>query len=257
MSRKTPILPTVAALAACGASGPRPEWVRLPGGKFTMGAAAGGKRFDNARPVREVTVREFELSRTPVTVAQYAECVAAGACAEPGTDDFCNWGIKGREDHPVNCVDWHQAAAYAAYAGARLPSEAEWEYAARSGGLEREHPWGNEAPDCSRTVMSAGAHGCGSGGTLAVCSKPAGDTAQGLCDMAGNVWEWLQDNYADSYAGAPSDGAAFEGEGFVKVLRGGAFNLATPEPFRVYYRNGGGRGDRYGYIGFRLARDPR
>lgn len=257
MSPKELILLAAAALAGCGASPARPEWVRLAGGKFMMGAAGAGKIFSNAGPVREVSVRDFEMSRTPVTVAQYAGCVAAGACTEPGTDDFCNWGIKGREDHPVNCVDWRQAAAYAAYAGARLPTEAEWEYAARSGGLERDYPWGNEAPDCSRAVMSSGAHGCGSGGTLPVCSKPAGNTAQGLCDMAGNVWQWVRDGYADSYAGAPADGSALEGEGFVKVLRGGAFNLGTPEPFRVYYRNGSGSGDRYGYIGFRLARDPR
>lgn len=260
--RKIILLPLLAALCGCAAgrlpAGPSPaagDWVFIEGGKFTMGAA--GKDLPNAGPAREVSVKSFELGRAPVTVARYAECVAAGACAEPGTDDYCNWGEAGRGDHPVNCVDWRQAAAYAAFRGARLPSEAEWEYAARGRGLEREYPWGDELPDCSRAVMSAGAHGCGAGGTLPVCSRPAGNTPQGLCDMAGNVWQWVQDNYADSYAGAPADGRAFEGEGFVKVLRGGAFNLGDPGPFRARYRNGSGRGDRYGYIGFRLARDPR
>ncbi len=254
----------LAALGGCGGSlpaappGPAPaagEWVLIKGGGFSMGAAAGEPGFENAAPAREVSVGDFEMSRAPVTVARYAECVAAGACSEPGTDDYCNWGVEGRADHPVNCVDWRQAAAYAAFRGARLPSEAEWEYAA--GGRGRKYPWGSEPPDCSRAVMSVAAHGCGAGGTLPVCSRPAGNTPEGLCDMAGNVWQWLQDDYADSYYGAPSDGGPFLGGGFVKVLRGGAFNIGEPRPFSVRYRNGSGRGDRYGYIGFRLARDAR
>lgn len=233
------------------------EWVQIQGGKFLMGGGRGEKGFENAGPMREVSVKTFEMSRTHVTVAQYAQCVTAGDCSEPGSDDYCNWGAEGRQDHPVNCVDWRQAAAYAAFRGAKLPSEAQWEYAARGQGRVQDYPWGGEAPDCGRVVMSAGGYGCGSGGTSPVCSKPAGNTAQGLCDMAGNVWQWVRDSYSDSYSGAPSDGGAFKGEGFVQVLRGGAFNLGDAAPFKVYYRNGSGRGDRYAYIGFRLAREPR
>ncbi|HQC44850.1 MAG TPA: formylglycine-generating enzyme family protein, partial [Myxococcota bacterium] len=146
-----------------------------------------------SRPVHRVTVPTFEMSKTQVTVDQYIACVNVGACTEPDTEDYCNWIKSDRGSHPVNCVSWNQAQAFARWAGGRLPSEAEWEYAARSGGRDWKYPWGDEEATCERAVISEGGNGCGRGSTWPVCSKPSGNTTHGLCDMAGNVWEWVQD----------------------------------------------------------------
>ncbi len=134
---------------------------------------------------------------------------------------------KGRAHHPVNCVTWRQAKKYCAWAGGRLPSEAEWEYAARSGGQDITYPWGNETATCDYAVMDDGGIGCGTDSTMAVCSKPAGNTAQGLCEMAGNVWEWVEDYWHYGYDGAPTDGTAWVNDPprttSARVERGGTF----------------------------------
>ncbi|MFI5350372.1 MAG: formylglycine-generating enzyme family protein, partial [Elusimicrobiota bacterium] len=131
----------------------------------------------------------------------------------------------------------------------------EWEYAARSGGRDRKFPWGNEKATCERAVISEGddgALGCGKNSTWPVCSKPAGNTRQGLCDMAGNAWEWVQDRFHNSYAGAPADGNSREGPGANRVVRGGSFRLSA-ENARCALR-GGVPGDRDFTLGFRPAR---
>jgi len=200
--------------------------------------------FEGPKPVREVSIKAFEMSRTAVTVAQYAECVIAGKCTRPGSGDNCNWGIPSRQDHPINCVIWDQADQYAKFKGARLPSESEWEYAARSGGKSRKYPWGNAALSESLLVMNTET-------TMPVCSKPAGNTAQGLCDIAGNVWQWVQDKYQNSYNGAPNDGSAFNGEGKYWVMRGSCYNSAGYAQHDNYSR---GLGFNSICVGFRLAR---
>ncbi len=162
---------------AVGASVHPVEWVSISGGKFMMGTDEGTSGFENAYPVREVNIKTFEMSKTPVTVEQYGECVAKGRCEELDMGGIhCKWGVSGQRLHPVTCVSWDQANQYAGFKGARLPSESEWEYAARSGGKDQKYPWGNEAATCDK----AGGHGCGGGGTMSVCSTPAGNTAQGL-----------------------------------------------------------------------------
>ena len=197
------------------------EWVLIPGGSFNMGSNNGES---DEKPVHRVTVRTFEMTKTQVTVEQYKACVDAGACTAPDTGGSCNWGQSDRGKHPINCVDWHQAQAYAKWAGGRLPSEAEWEYAARSGGRDWKYPWGNGNATCERAVMYDGDLGCGRESTWPVCSKPRGNTTHGLCDMAGNVWEWVQDWYHDSYKGAPTDGSAWEKPtGSIRVNRGGSW----------------------------------
>ncbi len=242
---------------AVAVSGPRypVEFITIPGGKFTMGTVSGEKGFEGSKPIHEVAIKTFDMSKTAVTVEQYAECVIKGGCTEPATGYYCNWGVAGRQLHPVNCVDWDQADKYAKFKGARLPSESEWEYAATSGGKSRKYPWGNDEPTCAKAVMHGnGGDGCGRDSTMPVCSKPAGNTAQGLCDMAGNVWQWVQDKYQDSYKGAPVDGSAFEGAGSYRVFRGGDFSSVSAGNLRAAYRNAYDPGFRLSSIGFRLAR---
>jgi sulfatase modifying factor 1 len=133
--------------------------------------------------------KTLDLELTEVTVSAYGQCVNAGECTTPDSGGACNWGVAGREQHPVNCVDWFQATAYCAWSGGRLPTEFEWEFAATNWGTTDE-PWGSGAATCTVAVMVEGDDGCGEGRTWPVCSKPAGNTQAGHCDLAGNVWEW-------------------------------------------------------------------
>ena len=231
------------------------EWVRIPGGSFNMGSEDGDS---DEMPVHIVMVPTFEMGKTQVTVDQYRACVDAGACTAPSTSEWCNWGQSDRGKHPINCVDWNQAQAFATWAGGRLPSEAEWEYAARSGGGDCKYPWGDEDATCERAVMNDGSgYGCGRDSTWPVCSKLKGNTTHGLCDMAGNVWEWVQDWYHDSYNGAPTDGLAWESPtGSYRVFRGGSWrNIAGG--VRAANRNDDDPRSRYDSLGFRLARSVR
>ncbi|HQC45133.1 MAG TPA: formylglycine-generating enzyme family protein [Myxococcota bacterium] len=231
------------------------EWVRIPGGSFIMGSS-GKDAEEDETPAHKVNVPEFEMSKTLVTLDQYKACVDAGVCETPDTEEGCNWGKSDRGNHPINCVDWEQAQAFATWAGGRLPSEAEWEYAARSATRGWKHPWGNKRANCSLAVMteSSKRQGCGNDGTWPVCSKPKGNTAQGLCDMSGNVMEWVKDWYYYGYKGAPKDGSAREVKGSpYKVCRGGfwgghARNMQAA--VRVYYPPE----FRENFIGFRIAR---
>lgn len=202
---------------ACAGS-TTPQWTPVSGGAFEMGSTVD----PDEQPVHTVTVPSFEMNRTEVKVAEYMQCVIAGACSEPGTwSENCYWNRPGFEDHPINCVDWNSAVAFCQWIGARLPSEAEWEYAARAGGRDITYPWGDQSPSCQYAVMSEGGDGCGEGVPAPVCSKIAGNTAQELCDMAGNVFEWVQDAWHGNYDGAPTDGSAWEG-GSLRPVRGGS-----------------------------------
>jgi len=244
---------------------PEPEWIELPAGSYAMGSA----READELPIHEVEVPALRVGRNEVTNAQYLACVAAGACSPPHWDDLgCQvWDGEVREpailpesfrgsDQPVVCVTWHQADAFARWVGGKLPSEAEFEYAARSGGLERTYPWGEQLPDCSRVVKSEGGLGCGTGAPLPVCSTPAGNTPQGLCDVVGNVTEWVQDTHHDSYEGAPADGSAWE-EPHVdprRVLRSGSYLNGPAHRFRCAARRGSlAAGEAVEWVGFRVA----
>jgi formylglycine-generating enzyme required for sulfatase activity len=211
-------------------------WVEIPGGTYMMGS----EKFSRAQPVHQVTVPTFEINKTEVTVGQYRQCVDAGACEWPTSEDeidvsydyWCNYWGNEQENHPVNCISWNAATDFCTWAGGRLPAEAEWEYAARSGGKDVPYPWGEERPNCDWAVMEKydpdfeGDEGiaCETGRTWPVCSKPIGNTEHGLCDMAGNLWELVQDYMHDNYIGAPNDGSAFIlPESDFRVKRGGGY----------------------------------
>ena len=240
------------------------RWVSIPGGTFMMGSAS-GKEVE--RPVHRAVLRPFQLMKSEVSVRQYRACVKAGGCSAPLAHDpssdwkqYCNWTRSVAGKHPVNCVSWIQAAEFCKWAGGRLPTEAEWEYAARSGGKPWIYPWGDEPATCSRAVMgharkcsASDPCWCGRNGTWQVCSKTKGNTTHGLCDMAGNVWEWVEDCWHPDYNGAPSDGSAWVADcsGSYRVRRGGGgINIAGG--LKATHRSR--RGGKWIDLGFRCAR---
>jgi len=235
-----------AETAGCGIT----EWVSITGGTFQMGSSASGKE----QPIHQVTIPDFQLAKTEVTVAEYLSCVADGACEEPGSwSGECYWNSAEHDEYPVNCVSWDSATKYCQWAGGRLPSESEWEYAARSEGQETTYPWGNEAASCTQAVIKDGGDGCGTALPMPVCSKKAGLSAQGVCDMSGNVFEWVQDTWHANYDGAPTDGSAWLGSSH-RFVRGGSFLNDANEvrsAFRSYYF---GADYENTFIGFRCAR---
>ena len=224
-------------------------WITIENGTYSRGNASNPL----ARPVKAVSIGKLQVLRAEVTVKQYTECVDAGACTPAMTGPFCNYMVPGREWHPINCVNLFQAKEYAAYADSldpavhiRLPSEAEWEYIARSQGLEDKHPWGDDAATCEYAQMRENGFGCGLKSTAPVCStsttntprqipQPNGDTADGVCDMSGNVAEWTLDYFSRNYSTSFSDARPFFGgvtaesaleQPFthLRVIRGGAWS---------------------------------
>jgi hypothetical protein len=165
--------------------------IRVPDGRFRMGSMAGAI---DEQPVRSVKVSSFELDRYEVTNRRYAECVGQGLCSPPALRSSHRrasyYGDERFGDYPVIFVTWHQADAFCRHAGGRLPSEAEWEKAARgSTGPARTFPWGNEPADCSRANM--GGPGSCANDTDRVGRRLLGQSPYGAFDLAGNVWEWV------------------------------------------------------------------
>lgn len=191
-----------------------PDMVVIPAGTYRMGCVSGRSCSSEERPVHEVRVPSFALSRHEVTFAQWDLCVEYGPCE--WLDDE-GWG---RGDRPVISVSWHEVQDYAAWLSGvtgepyRLPSEAEWEYAARAG-TETAYPWGNRIGRGNANTGRYNARRTTRVGTFS-------PNAFGLYDMVGNVHEWVQDCWNPTYAGAPTDGSAWEeGDCTIRVERGG------------------------------------
>jgi len=229
------------------------EMVGVPAGSFMMGCNhlvdSDCTDFDYEKPYHPVEVPSFDIDKTEVTVSAYTKCVDAGECSSPGTWGGCNWSKGGKEQYPVNCVNWTQAKAYCQWVGKRLCSESEWEKAARSED-GRKYPWGNSDPDCDKAVYSecnCGAESCWVG------SRPGITGPFGTVDMAGNVAEWVEDVKHDTYIGAPADGTPWGGDHDQRVIRGGGYD-DDPFEIRTSYRDFTPHSDADSSTGFRCCR---
>lgn len=241
-----------------------PEMVVIPDGGFTMGAVDSEDGRDGTEgPRHQVSVPSFGLGKYPVTFDQWDACVADGGCSHYRPDDR-GWG---RGDRPVINVNWdnmqsyvgwlnrkvarlHEDAARGEGGPYRLPSEAEWEYAARAG-TQTARPWGQEIGNRQATC-----NGCGSqwdnARTAPVGSFPP--NGWGLFDMLGNVWQWTADCWNDGYSGAPANGSAWTaGDCRARVVRGGSWNSNTGY-IRSARRDRDETRDRDDASGFRVAR---
>jgi formylglycine-generating enzyme required for sulfatase activity len=222
------------------------ELLLIPGGRFRMGSA--GER-DSEQPVHDVEVKPFYLGRYPITNEEYARFLQANSdVAEP-----LFWSDRrfNQARQPVVGVSWHEACRFAEWAGGRLPSEAEWEYACRAG-TTTAYCWGDEIGHNRANGGESGSPWSGKQ-TSPVGSFPPNDF--GLYDTHGNVWEWCQDHWHDNYLGAPRNSMAWEDVGSQRVLRGGSWG-SIPSTLRSAYRFRSYAVNRYDNIGFRLAQDP-
>ena len=210
------------------------NWVHFDGGVFQMGS----EDDVNEMPVHPVSVPAFDILETEVTVAQYDDCVQDGGCTPRKDDKACPPNVSGFEHYPANCLSWDMALEFCTWANAELPTEAQWEYAARSGGKDNVWPWGNADATCDRVVSNETEYDCDFNGPQPVCSLAAGKTEQGLCDMSGNVLEWLLDYFYATYdcsvvwasncpmsgdAKSPVDGSAWDRETTFRSVRGGHY----------------------------------
>ncbi len=210
------------------------EMVYVPPGEFTMGS----NEYDDEKPIHTVYLDAFWIYKTEVTNAQYKKCVEAVACDPPSDTKY--YDDPDYAYHPVVYVNWYQAKAYSEWAGGRLPTEAEWEKAAR-GTEGRIYPWGNDW-DANRLNSSE----AGPDRTTKVGSYPDGASPYGALDMAGNVWEWTSSLYKD-YPYQADDGREDVEAGGARVLRGGSWSRSerlarcafrldfAPDYFRVTF----------------------
>lgn len=204
------------------------EFARVPAGCFEMGSADG---VADEQPVHPVCLSAFWIGRTEVTNAQYAICVEDKACKPPANRIFYN--NPAYANHPVVYLTWSDAAAYAQWLGGSLPTEAQWEYAAR-GPASNKYPWGDQEPRCQHANFNACTY---EQNTDQVASDQRLDGASwvGAVDMAGNVWEWVTDWYDEAYYNTMDSrrtnpvGPRFPDERATHVLRGGAWNSSSSE----------------------------
>ncbi len=272
-----------------GVAAPCSNGLPVPGGQFDMGSQD-GVGFDDEHPIHPVTVAPFVMDEYEVTVGRYRRFVAAyngppadGAGATAGvpnsgwqaepwanglpmTHDYFAFTIgscggtwsdapSSADGLPMTCINWFAAFAFCIWDGQRLPTEAEWEYAAAGGSEQRTYPWGDDPPSIDHAV-----YGCSYDGNPA-CSQadlpfggsaPSGAGRWGHLDLAGSVWEWILDVYGP-YSTAPCDGCANLTNGMGRVFRGGSFEFSDPLSLRAASRYGFGAYAPDQTRGFRCA----
>ncbi len=274
--------PHGSATPAAAPAGPCPEgMVAIPGGKYFMGS----DDAVNERPAHKVFLSPFCIDAYEVTTNQYIACSDQGECKRAGRtnewkglsdhdrqvfDVLCNARNPGeRGSHPIDCVDWDMADTYCRARGARLPTEAEWEFSAR-GPDGRKYPWGDDDPTAA--LLNACGKECVQWGldngviekpmyegddhwptTAPVGSFPAGKSRYGVFDVVGNVWEWVADRYAP-YGGDDQRDPKGPPTGDDRVIRGGAWNGAEPSWVRPSFRYHAPPTERSYGIGFRCAK---
>lgn len=198
-------------------------FVLIKGGKFKIGNKSfkhswqydydENKERINPIPEVDIILEDFLITKSEITVEAYRHCFNLGFCKSSyvtscnfeSSDSHYSIPVDSKNEQlPVNCINWEDLMGFAKWVGGDLPSEAQWEYAARAGGQNIRYPWGDAKPTCNL----ANYEGCESG-TTHVCSKTDGNTQQGLCDMIGNVAEVVLDDYHDNYKDIPRNGIAF------------------------------------------------
>jgi formylglycine-generating enzyme required for sulfatase activity len=223
----------------------------IPAGCFNMGDAFNEGQYE--LPVHKVCItRDFYMYVYEVTNAEYAACVSGGGCTAPADSTSHTrgsyYGNATYNKFPVINVNWNQARDYCIWAGKRLPTEAEWEYAAR-GGLEgKRYPWGD-------SISGANANYRDSGDAWDNDTSPVGNYAAngyGLYDMSGNVSEWINGWWSGTYSTSPTNDPPGPGSGTDRVFRGGSWNYGALD-LRVSSRNYGDPTSQYDVIGFRCA----
>ena len=237
------LTPTVTPLPAEITDDRGVSMVLVPAGEFTMGSKDG---YDDEQPIHQVYLNAFYIDKYEVTNSFYKDCVNAGACTLPSeTGKYIG---PSRVNHPVVFIDWYQAKAYCEWRDSALPSEAQWEKAARSTDA-RTYPWGEELT-CDRAN-----YGKCILNTTAIGSYESGKSYYGIYDLSGNVWEWVNDWYDDAYYQiSPSVNPLGPNTGVFKILRGGAWahNIHNP---RSAFRTSDYPDTSHYNAGFRCAKD--
>ncbi len=242
-------------------------WRFVPGGEVTLGCEAGVDAacdFDDENR-RQVSLSDFWIMDSEVTVEMYTTCVAGGGCNHNhvNTTELCNYGLPGRSDHPINCIDWQGLEQFCKFLGGDLPTESQWERAYRGnhdGVLDTYwvFPWGNApAPTCDRVVMYDGDLGCGQGYTQEV--RTLGATSFDLYNMGGNVAEWVHDYYSETFeecGGDPCVDPTGPETGDRRVVRGGSLSDLYESAFRTAKRDKKAPSTRSPEIGGRCVHYP-
>ncbi|MGI5828823.1 MAG: formylglycine-generating enzyme family protein [Bradymonadia bacterium] len=248
-----------------------PDRVRIPASGTTTNFVMGRPDSDiwgesDEQPSHEVTLNAYMMDRYLVTAASYKLCVEAGSCTVTNTGRNCTYGVVGKEHHPINCVDWLQAKSYCEWAEGRLPTEAEWERAAK-GTTHRRFPWGDECPKSWSSQYCTGAEWsastakancdesyCNDGfaKTSPVDQFPLGKSPDGLYDMAGNLREWVSDWSRREYKSAAVSNPTGPESGKFRVQRGGYWREYGIW-LRVAHRHEGEPDYRTSDMGFRCV----
>jgi formylglycine-generating enzyme required for sulfatase activity len=219
----------------------------VPAGEFTMGSESD---YSDAKPEHQVYLDTYYMDSYEVTNGLYADCVSVGGCYSPKERSQTRslyYGAEQYKDYPVVNITWNQASGYCQWRGARLPTEAEWEKAAR-GNDKRTYPWGEVLDDTFANYKT--------GDTTKVGSYEKGISPYGVYDLMGNVWEWVADWYSETYyAESVFSNPLGPASGLFRVIRGGSWN-SHDSLGRTWVRSKRDPSYSFAYVGFRCVMTP-